>query len=226
MNELVSHAEGDLLVLAFNRPAKANALNEALQTALVEKLSDPHLAAKAVVLTAMGERVWSAGADLKEFSELERGVAARKRRALLKRTLEAVARFRKPLVAAVQGKALGAGAMIALLADELVMAEGAELGLPEIHHGIPTPVGYAIVAARAGMPMARRMVQDGEPIGAKEAVAFHLADDVSMNVRARAMERAKKLAAASGPAYETNKAFINAPLLAAIEAAFAAADQA
>ena len=222
MNELVSHVEGDVLVLMFNRPAKANALNEAMYNALVERLQDPHLAAKAVVLTAMGERVWSAGADLKEFSELERSVAAQRRRALLKRTLEAVARFPRPLVAAVQGKALGAGAMIALLADELVMGEGSELGLPEIHHGMPTPVGYAIVAARAGMPVARRMVQDGEPVGTQ------LADVVcpATALKEKALERARKLAAAAGPAYETNKVYINAPLLAAIEAAFAAADKA
>lgn len=222
MNELVSHVEGDVLVLTFNRPAKANALNEALQDALVAKLADPHLAAKAVVLAAMGERVWSAGADLKEFSELEPAVAAKRRRALLKRTLEAVARFRKPLVAAVQGKALGAGAMIALLADELVMAKGAQLGLPEIRHGMPTPVGYAIVAARAGMPVARRMVQDGEPVGTELADAVCDAEAL----RERALERARKLAAHAGHAYETNKAYINAPLLAAIEAAFAAADRA
>jgi enoyl-CoA hydratase len=222
MNELVSHAEGDILVLTFNRPSKANALNEAMQAALVERLADPNLAARAVVLAAEGERVWSAGADLKEFSELDRGVAAQRRRVLLKRTLEAVARFRKPLVAAVQGKALGAGCMIALLADELVMAEGSELGLPEIHHGIPTPVGYAIVAARAGMPVARRMVQDGEPVGTQ------LADFIcpAGALKEKALERARKLGAHAGPAYETNKAYMNAPLLAAIEAAFAAADKA
>jgi len=222
MNELVASLEGDVLVLTFNRPAKANALNEALQNALVARLSDPNLGAKAVVLAAEGGRVWSAGADLKEFADLEPGIAARRRRTLLKHTLQAVARFRKPLVAAVQGKALGAGCMIALLADELVMAEGSELGLPEIHHGMPTPVGYAIVAARAGMPIARRMVQDGEPVGTQ------LADFVSSagSLKERAIERARKLAAYAGPAYETNKAFINAPLLAAIEAAFAAADKA
>lgn len=221
MNELVSQVEGDILVLTLNRPAKANALNEAMQSALVAALSDANQGARAVVLAAAGERVWSAGADLKEFAELERGVAAKRRRALLRRTLEAVASFRKPLVAAVQGKALGAGCMIALLADELVMAEGAELGLPEIHHGMPTPVGYAIVAARAGMPIARRMVQDGEPVGTQMA-------DFECSVgslKEKALERARKLAACAGPAYETNKAYINAPLLAAIAAAFAAADR-
>ena len=140
MNELVSRLEGEVLVLRFNRPAKANALNEALQDALVAALERPAPAAKAIVLAAEGEKVWSAGADLKEFAELDKPAAGRKRRALLRRTLLAVANCRLPVVAAVHGKCLGAGAMIALLADELVMAKGAELGLPEIHHGMPTPV--------------------------------------------------------------------------------------
>ncbi len=221
MNELAARMEGEVLVLSFNRPAKANALNEALQDDLVAKLRDPNLSARAVVLAAEGARVWSAGADLKEFSELDRGVAALKRRALLKRTLETLVAFRRPLVAAVQGKALGGGAMIALLADELVMAEGAELGLPEIHHGMPTPVGYAIVAARGGMPLARRMVQDGEPVGTQLADVVCPAADLMET----ALERARKLAAHAGPAYETNKAFINASLQAAIDAAFAAVDK-
>ncbi len=218
MNEVLSEMEGDVLVLTLNRPEKANAINEAMQNTLVEKLSG----SKAIVITASGSRVFSAGADLKEFSELERGVAAKKRRELLKRTLNAILDYPAPLIAAVQGKALGAGAMVALLADELVMADTAELGLPEIKHGIPTPVGYAIVAARSGMTVARRMVQDGEPVGPG------LADfvfDVS-SIKQKALERARVLAALAGPSYQINKKFINAPLKAALAAAFAEADKA
>ena len=218
MSEVLAAIEGDVLVLTLNRPEKANAMNEAMQNALVDKLSG----SKAVVLAAAGTRIFSAGADLKEFSELERGVAAKKRRELLKRTLNAILDYPGPLVAAVQGKALGAGAMVALLADELVMADTAELGLPEIRHGIPTPVGYAIAAARAGMPVARRMVQDGESVGPG------LADFVveAVNVKQKALERAGVLAALAGPSYQTNKRFINAPLKAALAAAFAEADKA
>ncbi len=223
MSEVLAERDGDVLVLTLNRPEKANALNEAMHEGLVENLLNS--GAQAVVLAASGAKIFSAGADLKEFSGLERGLAARRRRALLKRTLEAVLDFPRPLVAAVQGKALGAGCMLALLADELVMAEGAELGLPEIRHGIPTPVGYAIVAARAGMPLARRMVQHGEPVGAGEALAFHLIEEISRNARERAIARASTLAALSGPTYQANKRFINAPLKAALQAALAEADR-
>ena len=218
MTEVLSAMEGDVLVLTLNRPEKANAMNEAMQNALVAKLSG----SKAVVLAAAGPKIFSAGADLKEFSELERGVAAKKRRELLRRTLNAILDYPGPLVAVVQGKALGAGAMVALLADELVMADTAELGLPEIKHGIPTPVGYAIVAARNGMPIARRMVQDGESVGPG------LADFVCSldSLMEKSLERARTLSALPADAYRINKRFMNAPLKAALAAAFAEADKA
>lgn len=217
MSEVLSEPHGDVLVLTLNRPEKANAMNEAMQNALVEMLSG----SKAVVITAAGQKIFSAGADLKEFSELERGVAAKKRRELLKRTLNALLDYPGPLIAAVQGKALGAGAMVALLADELAMADTAELGLPEIRHGIPTPVGYAIVAARGGMPLARRMVQDGESVG--PGLADHVFDMESL--REKSIDRARVLAALPADAYRVNKTFINAPMKAALQAAFAEADK-
>lgn len=229
MNELLAERDGDVLVLTMNRPEKANAMNEALQNAFVGSLLDSKTMEniKAVVLAAAGDRVFSAGADLKEFAELERSLAARRRRVLLKRSLEAILDFPKPLVAAVQGKALGAGCMLALLADELIMAEGAELGLPEIRHGIPTPVGYVIVAARAGMPVARQMVQGGEPMDAKQAFARGLVDVITETgkLQSKALERAKALAALWGPSFEANKKFMNAGTRVALQAAFAEADR-
>ncbi|MGQ0509105.1 MAG: enoyl-CoA hydratase/isomerase family protein [Betaproteobacteria bacterium] len=219
MSVVLAAKAGEILVLTLNRPEKANAMNEAMHEALVQGLAS---GAKAVVIAGAGTKVYSAGADLKEFSELDRGVAAKRRRELLRRTLNAVLDFPGPLVAAVQGKALGAGAMLALLADDLVMADTAEIGLPEIRHGIPTPVGYAIVAARSGMAVARRMVQDGEPAGPGLADFVCPADAV----QATALERAGKLAAMPADAYRINKNFIHAPLKAALAAAFAEADKA
>ena len=220
MEPVLVSLEAGVLSITLNRPEKANAMNEAMQNCLVEFLHKEKI--KAVVLAAAGPKIFSAGADLKEFSELERGVAARKRRELLKRTLDAVLGYPRPLIAAVQGKALGAGAMVALLADELAMADTAELGLPEIKHGIPTPVGYAIVAARGGMPLARRMVQDGESVG--PGLADHVFDIESL--KEKSIARARLLAALPAEAYRVNKTFINAPLNAALHAAFAAADRA
>jgi enoyl-CoA hydratase/carnithine racemase len=213
VSEVLAGKVDGILVLTLNRPDKANAMNEAMQNALVKQLdgTDP------VVLCAAGSKIFSAGADLKEFSELDRGVAAKKRRELLKRTLYAILDFPKPLVIAVEGRAIGGGCMLAMLADELVMSETAELSLPEIKHGIPTPVGYVIVAARCGMPLARRMVQAGEAVG--PAVAD------SVGNKDRAIQRAKALAALWGPSYVANKTFINAKLKADLQMAFAEADK-
>lgn len=226
---LLEAREGAVLVLTINRPEIANAMNQALHDELVRKLESAKNEAgvRAVVLAAAGDRVFSAGADLKEFAELERGEGARKRRTLLLRTLNAALDFPKPLLAAVQGKALGAGCMLALLADEVIMADTAELGMPEIKHGIPTPIGIVILAARGGMSIARRMVQNGEPVDARQACATGLADvlvDLSA-LKVKSMERATEFAALSGSSFEANKRFMNSGLRAALQAAAAEADR-
>ena len=221
MSVVLAERSGEVLVLTLNRPEKANAVNEAMHGALVEHLARADEGIRAVVLAAAGGRVFSAGVDLKEFSDLERTTAARKRRALLKRTLNAMLDFPKPLVAAVQGKALGAGCMLALLADEVVMSASAVMGLPEVKLGMPSPVGYVIVAARAGTVLARQMVQRGEPVGAERALLCGLADEISEAAKERAVERARALASVSGNAYQVNKKFMNGALRAALHAAFA-----
>jgi enoyl-CoA hydratase/carnithine racemase len=226
---VLAQQEGAVLVLTLNRPEKANAMNEEMHGALVSRLESAagDAGVRAVLLSASGTRVFSAGADLKEFAELERGVGARKRRALLMRTLHAALDFPKPLLAAVQGKALGAGCMLALLADEVILADTAELGMPEIRHGIPTPIGIVILAERGGMSVARQMVQSGAPIDARQAHATGLADGLVnfSSLSVNAMERAKALAALSGPSFEANKKFMNAGLRAALRAAAVQADR-
>jgi len=226
---LLAQRDGPVLVLTMNRPEKANAMNEDLHNALVSQLETAGKdgGIRAVLLSSSGTRVFSAGADLKEFSELERSEGARKRRDLLLRTLNAVIDFPKPLVAAVQGKALGAGCMLALLADEVVMADTAAFGLPEIRLGIPTPVGYVILAARGGMSIARQMVQGGEPVDAKQALSWGLIEEIieTGKLKNRSLERAQALAVLSGTSFEANKKFMNAGLRAAIQAAIAEADR-
>jgi len=226
---LLEERAGEVLVLTLNRPEKANAMNEDMHDALVSGLEGAGKdgGIRAVLLASSGERVFSAGADLKEFSELERNAGARKRRALLMRTLLAALDFPKPLLAAVQAKALGAGCMLALLADEVIMADSAELGMPEIRHGIPTPIGIVILAARGGMSVARQMVQSGESIDARHAHAMGLADGLVSysSLSVNSMERARALAALSGPSFQANKKFMNAGLRAALQAAAAEADR-
>jgi enoyl-CoA hydratase/carnithine racemase len=229
MNVLLAQRDGEVLVLTLNRPEKANAMNEALHDEFIVQLRKAREddGVRAVVLAAAGERTFSAGADLKEFAELERSVGARKRRVLLLRTLNAAVDFPKPLVAAVGAKALGAGCMLALLADEVVMADTAQLGMPEIKHGIPTPIGIVILAARGGMSVARQMVQRGEPVDAKQALACGLVDEVTAagKTGSKARERARALALLPHIAFKPNKHFLNKSLRAALDEAAAEADR-
>lgn len=229
MSGLLSERDGELLVLTLNRPEKANAINEEVNDALVAQLerAGGDEGVRGVVLCASGTKCFSAGADLKEFSELERAAAARKRRALLVRTLNAFLDFPKPLVAAVQAQALGAGAMLALLADEVIAADTAQIGMPEIKHGMPSPIGMVLVAARGGRAAAQRLVQGGESIDARHAHALRLVDEVVEmdRLRTRAMERARALASRSGSAFRFNKEFFNRELRAALQAAAAEAER-
>lgn len=213
---LDTEREGPVRVLALARPSAGNAINQALHEALVAQLAaaGDDEGVGAVVLAAAGERTFSAGADLKEFAELEPSEASRRRRALLLRTLLALADFRKPLVAAVQAKALGAGCMVALLADHVIASEAARFAMPEIRHGMPSPIGITVLAARAGYSVARRLVQGGEAIDAQEARTLGLVDEVVDvgSLRSRAIERARALAAHLARAFEGNKQFLNARL--------------
>lgn len=223
MNEatgLTSTLQGAVLCLTLDRPRAANALDSTLQGALVEALAGASAAAGvgAVLLAAAGDRVFSAGADLKEFSERDAGAARTLRREFLRASLLTLAGFDKPLVALVRGKAIGAGCMLAFLADEVHAAAEASFSLPEIRLGTATPVGAAIVAARGGRRAALQMTLSGEPVDAQAACAMGLVDAVHAadQLHQAGMARARALAQWGGPAFAQNKRWINAGLCAEI----------
>ena len=207
-----------VLWLTFDRPRAANALDaltqEMLQAALAEAGTDE--AVRAVVLAGAGGRVFSAGADLREVLDADPKLAARRRGALLLATLLALLDLPRPLVACVHGKAVGGGCMIALLADEVVAAPGAEFSLPEVALGMPTPLGAAVVAARAPRGAVQRLVQAGERITAPEALGLGLIDHVAEDPETAAQARALALGTQPSHAYAGTKNWINAGLRAAL----------
>lgn len=212
--------EGGALRLTMNRPKAANALDHALHDALVEALEQAgrDASVRAVLLTGAGGRVFSAGADLREELAGSPEEARVLRRGLLMRSLLAVLDCPRPLIAVVRGKAVGAGAMLALLSDEVLMEEGASLSLPEIALGMASPIGVAAVAARGGRAAAQALVQAGEPIGAAAAKAAGLADAVYADrvMDEAAAARAARLGGFDPAAYAANKSWMNAPLRAAL----------
>jgi enoyl-CoA hydratase/carnithine racemase len=214
--------DGGVLRLTMDRPKSANALDMGLQAALLEALEEAARddAVKAVLLTGAGGRVFSAGADLRE----ELGPDARRlRREALLRSLLAMLDFPKPLLAVVRGKAVGGGGMLMLLADEALMESGASLSMPEIGHGMPSPIGIEIVMARAGRAATQALMQAGEAMTARECLAARLADAVHDDAALdeEALARARRLGALPRHAYAANKAWMNTTLRAALQRAAA-----
>lgn len=176
--------QGAVAVLSLNRPP-VNALNapllQALGRALSDAAADPGVAA--VVIAAEGAH-FSAGSDVSELGQVAR--------AALPGVATQIEALTKPVVACLQGNALGGAAELALACHGRVAHEGARIGLPEIALGLLPVAGSTQRLARLmGAPMALKMLLEGTPLRAVEALAMGLLDAV---VDSRPLSRAVALA--------------------------------
>ena len=131
----------------------------------------------AVVLHGGADR-FSAGADIREMAGMSAGEMTRWSRRL-QEAFSAVADIPKPVVAAVNGFALGGGCELALTADRRILAENARIGLPEIHLGvIPGAGGTQRLTRLVGPARAKEVIFTGRTLDAAEALAIGLADQV------------------------------------------------
>ncbi|HEY1620794.1 MAG TPA: enoyl-CoA hydratase/isomerase family protein [Streptosporangiaceae bacterium] len=164
-----------VLILTLNRPASANALNTALRRDLEQAkrqiAADPSV--RVVIVTGAG-RHFCAGADLREGREQRRaGLAAHPAAADF-------GQLPQPVLAAINGAALGGGCELALTCDFRFMASTASIGLPEITFGtLPRGGGTALLPRIVGLARARQMIMTGEPVGAARAEQIGLADGVA-----------------------------------------------
>ncbi|MBE7323659.1 enoyl-CoA hydratase/isomerase family protein [Nocardioides sp. Y6] len=179
MGEFVSLQVTDGVgTIRVDRP-KMNALNrqvqEEIRAAATEATERDDV--KAVVVWG-GERVFAAGADVKEMAEMSHADMV-KRSAGLQSAFSAVARIPKPVVAAVNGYALGGGCELALCADVRFAAENAVFGQPEILLGIiPGAGGTQRLTRLVGPAKAKELIFSGRFVKAEEALAIGLADRV------------------------------------------------
>lgn len=181
-----------VLEITLNRPQARNALSTPLLKALVTLLdtAEADAAVRCVVLTG-GERVFAAGADLAEMASKDMQMVLVEDRP---RLFAAIARFPKPVVAAVCGYALGGGCELAMHADILIAGESAQFGQPEINLGIIPGAGGTQRLTRAiGKALAMKLVLSGEFIGAREALAGGLVAEVTADDAC--LPRARELAA-------------------------------
>ena len=165
-------------VIRLDRP-KMNALNADIQRRIgdaavhVDRRDD----VAAVVLTG-GEQVFAAGADIKEMVGLSYAEMVRQS-VVLQDTFAAVAGIGKPVVAAVNGYALGGGCELALCADIRIAAEDAILGQPEIKLGIiPGAGGTQRLSRLVGPARAKELIFSGRFVQADEALRIGLVDQV------------------------------------------------
>ena len=156
-----------------------NAFSIAMWTAVTSSLRD--LAADervhAVILTGAGEKVFSAGADVKEAATLS-AEQERARHELVNRGLNAVATFPLPLVCAVNGAAIGGGLNIAALCDTRIAAYSSFFALPEINHGRTGGGGAFLRHLGVAEGLIRSLLFTGRRLSAAEALRAGIVDEV------------------------------------------------
>ena len=217
---LIEKPASDIVVLKLNRPQVRNALNLELRVRLSEEITrlgaDP--AVRCIVLTG-NEQAFAAGADIGEMADAGPvEVMARN----VQKYWRAIMDGPKPLIAAVEGYALGGGLELALCADILVVGEGAKLGLPEVKVGIlPGGGGTQKLARLAGSKRAMLMIMTGRMFGAAEALQMGVASEVAPTGQAlaRALDIAKEIAALPPISVMQIKEIVNAGLNAPLETA-------
>ena len=196
---LLSVAQG-VATITINRPDKRNALSAAVRRELLQALDALRGddSARVVVITGAGDKAFIAGADIAEFAErtpVEQRAVMEERR-----IFDAVSEFPKPVIAMINGFALGGGCELALACDLRIAARSAQLGQPEIKLGIiPGGGGTQRLPRLIGVGHAMRLILTGELINAEEAARLGLVDVLvdDADLLATTMQIARAMAAHS-----------------------------
>lgn len=212
---IVCEVSNSVLVITINRPDKLNSLNkqtiEELHEALLE--AENHSEIRAVIITGAGQKAFVAGADIAEFADytIEQG-----------KQLSATGHFKifnfienysKPVIAAVNGFALGGGLELAMACHIRVMSDNAKVGLPEVSLGlIPGYGGTQRLAQLVGKGKAFEMIVTADMINAQDALQWGLANYVTTQAELlnKCFEITNKISSKSPTAIKTAIKVINA----------------
>ena len=190
--------DGAVATLVLDRPGRLNAIGSdtvALLDAALDAIEkDP--AVRALVVTGAGGR-FSAGANLSEIAGFERPEQFRRLIAAMAGTFTRLERLDRPVIAAVEGIALGGGLELALSCDLIVAGHGARLGLPEVRLGlVPGAGGTQRLARRLPPAVAKSLLLTGDSLDAPDAARLGLITQVVADGKAlsTALELAHRLA--------------------------------
>lgn len=212
--DILVTTDGPVCLVTIHRPKVLNALSarviEELSTALNRLRSDETI--RAVILTGAGDRAFVAGADIAAMAQLSpaeaEAFAARGHH-----VGDLIATLPQPVLAAVNGFALGGGLELALACDILLASRSAKLGQPEVNIGVmPGFGGTQRLIRRVGIGHASRLIFGGDPITAEEGAAIGLVDVLCepASLLADAMTLAKKIATRAPLAVAASKKALHA----------------
>jgi enoyl-CoA hydratase len=208
---LIVEQTGHVVLVRLNRPSALNALNSQLLGELADALGtfDSDETVRCVVLTG-SDRAFAAGADIKEMSD--KSYADMFKLNFFAGIAKAIEAFRKPIIAAVSGYALGGGCELAMMCDFMIASETAKFGQPEINLGVSPGIGGSQRLTRfIGKSKSMDMILTGRQMDAAEAELSGLVSRVVPvdKLVEEAMNAAAKIAALSPLAVMVNKDMVN-----------------
>lgn len=211
-NLLLEKQEG-IATVTVNRPKALNAINEEMLRELTACFAalESDKDVKVVIITGAGEKAFVAGADIGHMQDLS-AVAAREFALLGQKAMNAIEHCSKPVIAAVNGFALGGGCELAMACDIRLVSENARFGQPEVNLGvIPGFAGTQRLPRLIGKGRAKELLFTGDMVDAAEAYRLGLANKVlpQKELLAAAKKMAQKIAAKGQVAVSLCKDAVN-----------------
>jgi enoyl-CoA hydratase len=200
---LLERAQDDVLVVKFNRPEAANALDTSMGRDVLALFSQLHLdpgGTRCIVLTGVGERAFCAGGDLKERDGMS-DAAWQAQHVVFEQAFRAVVECPIPLIAAVNGAAYGGGCEFALACDFIYAAESARFAQTETRLGIiPGGGGTQLLARAVGTARAKELIFTASTFDAAQALSWGMVNKVvPLQVLMEEALKAARIIAANAP---------------------------
>lgn len=179
---IITELKGQVMTITINRPKQLNALNKDTIAELNEALvaADSNEEVGVIILTGSGEKAFVAGADIKEFANFDQAQGQALAAEGQNKLFNVVENMSKPVIAAVNGFALGGGLELAMSAQIRVASSTARMGLPEVSLGvIPGYGGTQRLAQLVGRGKAMEMITTAGMIDAEDALKWGLVNHVT-----------------------------------------------
>lgn len=179
MIDVITRADG-LAIITINRPEKANAIDVDSKLRIAEQIDRAAASddVRAVIVTGAGSRHFCAGSDVRELAGLDHEHMIEMIHAERAMYVAAL-RSPKPVIAAVNGHAFGAGLLLVICCDYAVAAEAARFAVPELSLGATTPVEGLLLPWIIGLGWARALYFTGKQLDAEEAMRLGIVHDVT-----------------------------------------------